>query len=298
MGSSIPSVTLPISGLSRRIRRLKWSLRRRLSARRPVVLPFDGDLRIAVRPVDRLGRRILLDGYSEPEFAGLLDAYLRPGMTYFDVGAHFGQYVLVAAKRVGPSGSVHAFEPTRETYAQLEANLRLNDFPWVIANHNAVYDRVSVMELKLCVNGKGEFNSLGKPMRPDEEVVGVERVPAITLDGYCLDKNIQKIDLLKIDVEGAELNVLRGARDLLKKGQVTAIVCEFNESTSANMGYSTQELRTEFEALGFRLFAFNANSRRLVLAPHRDRYDKTENLIATKNAKVFQALLEEGALET
>lgn len=287
-------IALPVSGITRHAKKLRWSLRRRLSPTRPMILPFDDGLKIAVRPVERLGRRIWLDGYSEPEFARLLDAYLRPGMTYFDVGAHFGQYVLVAAKRIGPAGSVHAFEPTSETYAQLQANLRLNGFTWVVANHNAVYDRVTEMELKLCVNGKGAFNSLGKPMRPDEEVVGTERVPTITLDSYCLGKSIQKIDLLKIDVEGAELNVLRGAEVLLKNGEVTAIVCEFNESTTANMGYSTQELRREFETLGFGVFAFNAHSQQLEPAPHRDRYDRTENLIATRDPNAFQALVEEG----
>ena len=91
-------IALPVSGITRHTKKLRWSLRRRLSPTRPMILPFDDGLKIAVRPVDRLGRRIWLDGYSEPEFAGLLDAYLRPGMTYFDVGAHFGQYVLVAAE--------------------------------------------------------------------------------------------------------------------------------------------------------------------------------------------------------
>jgi len=286
-------IALPVSGIVRHAKKLAWSLRRRLNPTRPMILPFDDGLKIMVRPLDRLGRRICLDGYSEPEFAGLLDAYLRPGMTYFDIGAHFGQYVLVAAKRVGPAGSVHAFEPTSKTYAQLETNLRLNNFPWVVANHNAVYDQVSEMELKLCVEGKGEFNSLGKPMRPDEEVVGTERVSAITLDSYCLDKNIQKIDLMKIDVEGAELNVLRGARGLLGNGEITVIVCEFNESTTTNMGYSTRELRAEVEALGFRLFTFNANSRRLEPALHKDRYDRTENLIATRDPKTLHTLLGE-----
>lgn len=291
-------IASPVSPIARHAKKLTWSLRRRFSPTRTIILPFDDGLKITVRPLDRLGRRILLDGYSEPALAAFLDTYLRPGMTYFDVGAHFGQYVLVAAKRVGRAGSVHAFEPTSETYLQLEANLRLNSFPWVVANRNAVFDQVGEMELNVCLNGKAEFNSLTKPIRPDQEVVGAERVPVITLDSYCHDKNIHKIDLLKIDVEGAELNVLRGAQGLLKDGKVTAIVCEFNERTAENMGYSTRELRMEFETLGFRLFAFNADSRQLEPAPHKQCYDRTENLIAASDPKTVQTLVEGGAAET
>lgn len=293
----MPMLTPPASGLDRKLRKLAWSWRRRWAPLRPVILPFDGGLKIAVRPIDRLGRRIYLDGYSEPDYATLLGALLRPGMTYVDVGAHFGQYVLMAAKRVGTSGAVHAFEPTSATFAQLEVNVRLNGFSTVVLNRLAVYDRPGEMELKVCVPGKGEFNSLGLPMRPGDEVVSVESVRATTLDDYCRQRRLWAIDLLKIDVEGAELFVVKGAAELLGRPDAPSIVCEFNERTANAMGYSCRLLRKELEGLRYRLFAFDAPRRRLFPEPERAYDERTANVVATKNPEAFQARLSEDAPE-
>src|SRR5262245_42588667 len=109
--TAMPGLTPPMAGFPRMVRKLLWSFRRRLTPEQTVLLPFDLDLKIKVRLRDRLGRRVLLNGYSEPDYALFLDRFLRPGMTYVDVGANFGQYVLMAAKRVGSTGAVHAFEP-------------------------------------------------------------------------------------------------------------------------------------------------------------------------------------------
>ena len=259
-----------------------------------MVLPFDQDLKIIVRPIDRLGRRIFLDGYSEPDFAIFLEAYLRHGMTFFDVGAHFGQYTLMAAKRVRSEGAVHAFEPTAETFLQLEANVRLNGFKQVVMNHAAIYDHAGEMALQACVTGQGEFNSLGRPILPAKDVVRIERVRTITIDDYCHAMKIRRIDLMKIDVEGAELHVLRGARELLARQDAPTIVCEFNEQAASNMGSSTRELRAAFETLGYVLFTFNATTCRVEAAPMKQHYEWTENLIAAKNPDGIQAQLTRG----
>lgn len=270
-------------GLDRLFRKWRWSLLRRLRPWRALILPFDNDLKIEVRPIDRLARRVVLDGYSERDLAVFLDRFLQRGMVYLDVGAHFGQYVLLAAQRVGPGGAVHAFEATSATFEQLRANVALNGMSWVKINHNAVYSHSGILELKVCRAGKGEFNSLGAPLRPRHEVVGTEQVAAVSLDAYCEEERLSRVDLIKIDVEGAELHVLRGAQRLLAGADAPVVVCEFNERTAKAMGYSTQDLYQEFRALRYRLYRFDPEKHSLHVEPAGLAYDVTTNLIAGKS---------------
>jgi len=276
----------------RRLRKLRWSFLRRVAPLRQRIIPFDLDLRIEVRSIDRLGRRIYLDGYSDPELAVFLDAFLRPGMTYFDVGAHFGQFTLMAAKRVGPSGSVHAFEPTSETYAQLARNVELNGFDAVCVNHAAVFDAPGEMELNLCETGKGEFNSLGAPQRPADEVHGVEVVPTVALDGYCEARGVAGIDLMKIDVEGAERKAVRGGRRTLGGDDAPVLLVEFNESTCRSMGYTTLELRRDLEELGYGFFRFDPATREVISEPEHEEYAETLNLVGAKDPDFLRSLLQ------
>lgn len=276
------AVSRPQTGLARRWRRLKWSLWRRTRPLKPVVLPFDQGLKLAVRPIDRLGKAVYLDGYSDLEHAILLHHFLKPGMVYFDVGAHLGQFALVAAKLVGPAGQVHAFEASGETFELLRQNVAINNLAWVVPNHAAVFDTPGTVKLNVCVRGKGEFNSVSKPLRPDDQVVGVEEVPALTLDDYCRRQHIERVDLVKIDVNGPEWQVIRGARAMLGRPGRRMIVVEFNDFTTAPLGYATTELRREIESLGYKVFRFEPATLKLVPEPARSRYDETENLVCVK----------------
>lgn len=270
---------------------MRWSIRRRLGPLRPVVLDYDVGMRIQVRPVDRLGRRVFLDGYSDREHAVLLDALLRPGMVYFDVGANFGQFALMAATRVGRDGAVHAFEATSTMYEQLAANVELNGLAQVTANHAAVADQPGTLEMTLCEPGKEAFSSLGRPMRPQDQIIGRETVPAITLDDYCRERGISRIDLIKIDVEGAEVRVIEGASNLLSSGGVSSLVCEFNEVAAESQGSSGRELRNALESHGYRIFRFDPSRRTITPEPAVERYASTQNLLAVRDPDQFAALL-------
>lgn len=286
------SITQPYQGLRRYLRKIAWSLRKRLYPNRSIIIPFDHDLRLCVRPVDRLGKRVRLNGYSDPELATLLDAYLAPGMTYFDVGAHFGQFVLMAGKRVAEHGAVHGFEPTRGTFSQLQTSISCNNMPWIKINHNAVADAPGQLELNVCATGKGEFNSIGTPMRTAQDIDHVETVAAITLDDYCRENNISHIDLMKIDVEGAELAVLHGGKITFSADNGPDVVCEFNEVTARNMGYTTAVLYNQFVEYGYQLFRYNNASGQLDNEPPDQVYNDTVNIIASKNPSVIQKRLQ------
>lgn len=285
-------ITPEQKGLRRRLKRLHWSFKKRIIPLQEQVIRFDNTLRMVVRPVDRLGRRIYLNGYSDRELAILLDAYLKPGMIFFDIGAHFGQYSLMAAKRVGENGAVHAFEPAQETFDQLVKNIKMNQLHSVSANRCALYDQQTTLELNICQTGMGEFNSFGPPLPGTVKVKTTESVEAVCLDTYCEQHRISHINLMKIDAEGSERHVIRGGERVLSTRTAPSLVVEFNEQTCLAMGYRTLDLREELEALGYRLFRFDQESLSLQSEPRRETYDEMVNIIATKDPDEFRQTLQ------
>jgi FkbM family methyltransferase len=128
----------------------------------------------------------------------------QKGSVLLDVGANIGIFSLAAAKRF-PDTRIYAFEPSPEAYSRLVRNLELNNMVNVKPVKRAVYSSCSVVGFS-----KGSSTSLGSVIDS-----GALLVHAVTLDDFCSKKAIDKIDLIKIDVEGAEVEVLRGAQKTL-----------------------------------------------------------------------------------
>jgi FkbM family methyltransferase len=154
----------------------------------------------------------------EPELYARFKAVLHPGMTVLDVGASFGLYAVAAGRVVGPAGRVFAFEPARRSAAALRRHLAWND----------VGDRVEVVEAAVAERtGDAAFfeqetsflaSLVEQAARQEEwraeQPVVQRRVPTVSLDGFCREHGLRP-DVVKVDVEGAEAAVLRGAHELL-----------------------------------------------------------------------------------
>ena len=200
---------------------------------------------------DRLDQR----AYEPVVYAALTEA-IREGMTVFDIGAHIGMFTLGTAKRVGSKGRVYAFEPSPETALILERHVALN----------AWQDRVEVVravasdlngKVPFYVNGISMAASLGRenvevlsPDRPADGAVKLE-MESVTLDQFCERGHIQP-DVFKIDVEGAELRVLRGAGNLLLT-RCLLILCEVHPKQMQYCGSSIDELHAYLEDVGYSL---------------------------------------------
>jgi FkbM family methyltransferase len=144
----------------------------------------------------------------EPETFSFFRESLKPGSTVLDIGAHIGLFAVVTAKLVGKQGKVFSFEPTPFTRSVLEEVVRLNGCSDVVeVRGEAVSDRL----------GKAIFHDTGDQISNANSLVDLERgkknieVDVISIDEFVRLKGI-KPDCLKIDVEGAELDLLRGAR--------------------------------------------------------------------------------------
>jgi FkbM family methyltransferase len=182
--------------------------------------------------------------------------YLREGMTVFDVGANHGELCLLFSKFIGSEGKLHAFEASAATFNKLKQICELTQRKQIFLNHQAVCDREGVVKIHIYEDEFSGWNSLAdRPLKEygiDVKNPVIEEVKAITIDKYCEINSIKNIDLLKIDVEGAEYQVLLGAKNMLEKHQINCCVFEFG-ATTFDMGNDPKEILNFLERLGYNI---------------------------------------------
>jgi len=166
----------------------------------------------------------------------LVRNFVHPGMTVFDIGSNVGDYSVLFSKIVGAKGKVYAFEATGSTYSKLQQRILQEKCRNISVFHNAVYSENKQIEFNEFPEEYSVWNSIGTPkmLNPDGSgeyvpIVNTEVVEAISLDSFCQEHNIEKIDYLKVDVEGAESDVLQGASQLLKNQAVKFIQFEISQ---------------------------------------------------------------------
>jgi FkbM family methyltransferase len=236
-------------------RRVVWRVRWRVS-RRSWVLSYRGHIRIAV-PHDGLGSQLYYEGCSEPDIEELCLRFLRPGMVFFDVGAHVGKYTLLAARAVGPSGRVHAFEPNPELSRLLEHNISLNALRNVRPNQCAVSDSDGAGDFEACAEASVSSLLPREKRSAPRRTSRILSVPTLRLDTYCASNRVRP-HLVKVDVEGAELLVFRGSEALLDApGDLSSVwIFEHEPANYARFGYAPQQLFDFLRRHGYRPWSY------------------------------------------
>lgn len=273
-------------------RRVLWRLRWRITAE-PWILRFKKDLKIAVAN-DGQGALLCYQGCSEAETEDFIVGFLRPGMVFIDVGAHVGKYTLLAARAVGSAGEVHAFEPNPAVFGLLQKNVRLNRLGNVFTNRCAVSDvegeRDFEVRKELTICSLRPTVGSSTPEGFPGGLSKIVRVPCISLDAYCSSR-FRKPDLVKIDVEGAELPVLRGAQQLLALPMQSAPVWvfEYAPANYARFGYGPDELIAFLETHGYAVWRCQKSGRIAAF-----RFSKTGaealNLIAARKGRPLRSM--------
>ncbi|MCA9510006.1 MAG: FkbM family methyltransferase [Myxococcota bacterium] len=188
--------------------------------------------------------------FGAPSLAPVFDAALRPGDTFVDIGANIGVYAMWAARLVGDRGRVFAFEPVPGTRAQLERNVVENGFSQVEVVPKGVGAEPSTLTLHV-VPGSSGLSS--RYARDDAASVAVE-VEVATLDAFFAGRAAPRA--MKIDVEGMELDVLRGAAGLLASPTPPAIVFEAHAPHFDRAGTTYASILAYLrDAGGYRVFA-------------------------------------------
>lgn len=192
------------------------------------------------------------------------EKYVKPGMLVLDVGANIGMYSLPLSLLVNPNGAVHAFEAEQKNYEKLRINIALNNCSNIILNHNAVFSQSIEVSLNVFPESVNSWHSLGNPELPDPFNSGKlispmdkQVVQGISIDDYVTSKRIQKIHFLKIDVEGAELDVLKGASSSLDDEIIDVIMFEISLPQIKSMGYDQFQIFDYLKSKRMKIYALN-----------------------------------------
>lgn len=190
---------------------------------------------------------LLEGGDLEPGTRLLIERFLEPGSVFVDVGANIGMHTLAAARAMHREGRIYAFEPFGPVCGMLEKTVWMNGCAETVEVHqSAVSSRKGSQDLFLgATSGHHSLFPLEQAGTPAHGQVSVQTV---TLDG-TLPPDL-KVDLLKIDAEGAELDVLEGARDLVDRHFDIALIVEFGPSHLKRAGHSAPDWLGRFAAHG------------------------------------------------
>ena len=219
-------------------------------------------------------------GDFERDERAFAQRFLKPGDAFVDVGANIGLYSILAAEFVGNQGRVISFEPSRRTYLRLLENVRRNRLQNVDSVNAALSDVSGTTRLYAGGPEMDAWNSLSQSANGPPEA---EEISTTTWDEYSAQHALDnRVTLMKIDVEGWETAVLRGARRALGGQNAPILQVEFCEENARAAGSSCSELEGAILELGYELYEYRAaaNSLSVVSREHRNA---DCNLYAVKN---------------
>jgi FkbM family methyltransferase len=241
-------------------RNLVFPLRNAVLRGRPLALEAGGQS-FLLAPEGAIPLEIWSGRYSEKFELEFILRILGPGMTFLDVGANVGLFSIPAAKKV-QHGRVLAFEPSAWTIELLAKNASLNHVNNLVIVHSAVGDYTGEATLQVNISGKDGLNTIGKPVHEDSEIAGTEKVPITRLDDFLRKRSISHVDAMKVDVEGAELLVFRGAKHLLAGPHAPLILYESSTLTKG-LGYHPVETMWLLEQNGYLFFIIDSRDGRI-----------------------------------
>uniref|UniRef100_A0A6H1Z7H5 Putative methyltransferase n=1 Tax=viral metagenome TaxID=1070528 RepID=A0A6H1Z7H5_9ZZZZ len=193
----------------------------------------------------------LAAGRYEQETVSLWVSLLSSGMTAVDLGAHVGLYSLLGARQVGQGGRVYAFEPEPSCYALLLKNIAANGYRDIIIPVNsAVSNTAGKVELFLGELESGETSLYPAPGAGQQRVT----VEAVTLDEFFEGEGWPPVQVMKMDIEGAEKVALEGMRQLVARNPSLKLIMEFGPGVQASAGVSPEDLFGTLTGLGFQRF--------------------------------------------
>lgn len=228
----------------------RLGLSRFASEERSGVIRYYDGLQLRYRSQDMgVADYIRRSGAYEHETTKAVRSLLGPGRVFVDGGAHIGYYSVLAAADVGPKGHVYSFEPVPGTNAVLRENVELNGFGLSVTVESfAITDHRKTLEFIVDTD-----SSVSSRITSSSET-GVP-IEGISLDEYFADREWPTIDLVKIDIEGAELAGLRGMRELVRRNPAIAVIFEVHFQVLSRQDISMSLLFDELLQMGFTRFS-------------------------------------------
>jgi FkbM family methyltransferase len=234
-----------------------------------VIVPTALGFRIFVR-LNEMGvsRPILMDDY-ETAAVQLFESLVKPGDRVFDIGANIGFHTMVLSKLVGPDGEVWAFEPVNYLYRALLQSISENGFESRCHPFNCALSDETGSGIIRHMAHTANFGGAHLTETQADDGHSYDRVETRTLTEFLSDK---PCSLIKIDVEGAEMKVLRGATELLRRDRPKLFVELFNAQLKQVSRCSATDMIRYLSTLGYRCFTIGAGAP----GPEIREYDSSE----------------------
>jgi len=212
---------------------------------------------------------------------------LQPGMVFIDIGAYHGIYSLVAGKKLGRAGTIISFEPSPREYRRLRMHLRLNRSTSARAEMLALGATTTRTAFFQVASGDTARNGLRAPAISDP--INEIAVQETTLDEYLARQPIARVDIIKLDVEGGEMDVLRGATRVFQKFR-PILICEVLDAATQVWGYDARRIISSLQELGYDWFEFMDDGSAV---PHvmQNEYPQVKNYLAVPREKCSESLL-------
>jgi FkbM family methyltransferase len=220
--------------------------------RRPILTRDRNDFLLRVLPGEPIYSLFAYGylGYPEIGEQEFCRSVLERGMVAIDVGANIGQFTLLFGRLVGDAGRVIAFEPSSVTFERLKYHVNINQLTNIELERLAAYCvHNTTINLNIYPDGYSAWNTIGHPSmrsrddpQKDVQPIGNEKVPTVTVDMYCEVHNIEQINYLKVDVEVAEVDVLVGCSELLKRKAIQYLQFEVSQKMINGLERRNEEI--------------------------------------------------------
>lgn len=265
----------PLPGARHVVRALQKRYARRShapDARWVTIDDYDGDLKLTVTRSSHNGGTIFWHGYHSRNEVAALSRLLSPSAVFIDAGAHLGEFTLFAAKRL-TAGKVLALEPMEPVFRLLEHNVKQNGLSNVQLGRMALLDHAGTQKLYggfAPPGGDFDDDTVATSFSGYGRTMEIGEAEAITLDQAVETFELPRVDVIKMDIEGAEVRALRGAQKTLERWR-PALILEVSEVLLEQAQCESEELGRILEPLGYRFFQISDYSWAQSLR-HRQRF--------------------------
>lgn len=209
------------------------------------------------------GLKLLLNLKKDVDFLIYFDSFesknlklyqtmIKSGNIVFDVGANIGIYSLLASKSLGKDGQIYSFEPSETAFERLNINVNLNNFKNIITIKEGVSDITGECSFYVCEDDA--YNSIGsQPMKSPLRSI---TIPTTTIDDFVIKHNIKNVNIIKVDTEGAEYLVFKGAINTLENFK-PIIFFEYNPFTANGYNHTKTASFELLENYGYLFYEFH-----------------------------------------
>ena len=199
-------------------------------------------------------------GTYEKLEAKIMEEKIKVGNITVDVGANIGLHTLNMARIVGNTGRVFAFEPDPSNFEILRKNVKINNYQNIILEQKACADKHGRTTLY-----QSDHPGMHRVFPQTKQAKGQVQVELTSLDKYFIDSNLaDKINFIKIDVEGLEFSVLKGMKNILKNNKKIKILFEFMPKNTMEAGFTPIELLNYLTSYDFKLFCIDESTKKLL----------------------------------